>query len=678
MYGRPQQKKASLIDDDDDDDDDNDEIEKDEDEFCREKLQHMTIPPPVVSPQHHYKDDDEDPPLPTITAPSSIIQSDPEERTKLPPGSGSSTQLWGRKTEKSKGLEDDDVLDDRQIAFAEDTALLRNNEEDDEELKAALKESQRHQEEKVQLKSLSGKEIEEVMENARTLRSLLTGENSLDFLQTLLGMCKEDQKRVTQAIEETMRAETIDTQDLEVLFDLNSNILDAIQKGEQMLGVPGSQPASRPTHEAASMEGEQKPKSKQKKVNLDVHNLVVNKDIFSLICMLRVHHNEKRWDAAVALMQFARDAEKGDPEFIRIREEIRSSGGMHSFLTLFRTRNSSYELKIVTALAVAYVLPSFVESGSQSSPSLCLKIVECLRFLVSAGDSTRFTHEELFDAAAKALTTFWVSHIEPSLQSEKVKMAVSSDSMNEGLRRHSSWGRQRGRYVDQREQSLASTELLESTVSLILRVTKDESEGHVSCKYSHNLIEQVCAVESARPIAVRRGILQVLVAWIRSGDRDKIRPAVSALRYVTSVTDKYMAGWIHSEMVNKGAVEGLIQLTHDISTSPDIRLAIAQIISSLCAAPHTRAAVVEAKCVKFLISLLYEYNDRLSKDVAYYAGNAILQLASGAMAKAPWAANGEVQVPEYISHDERDSMVGYVVHYQSFCLISRLLLVEKL
>ena len=670
MYGRPQ-RQSNLIEDDDDDDDDEEEEDQEEDDKPR---------------QAYHRRRSRDPPAEAAAACYSLQQI-PEQQVEQQQQHAVSSPLWGKKSERSKCLEDDDVLDDRQMAFAEDTALLAahntaangraedddDDDNNDEELKAAILESQRQQLEEAsssQVAAFSGKEVEEVKENARTLRSLsATSNESVEFLQTLLGMCKDDQKRVTQAIEDSMRADTINSEELEVLFDLNGNILDAIQRGENRLGVRSSA-ASAPnadmeTLSAAIRDAEDrddaKPKAKSKKVNLDVQNLVLNKDIFSLICMLRVHHNEKRLDAAVALMQFARDAEKGDKEFIRIREEIRSSGGMHSFLTLFRTKNNLHQLKVVTALAVSYVLPSFVESGYQSSPSLCLKIVECLRFLVSAEttshDGEVFTHEDMFDAAAKALTTFWVSHIEPSLHSEKAKK-LSTVEMKKGLLRHTSWGRQRGRLVDEREEGVAATELLEVTVSLILHVTNEESENHLSCKYGQTLIEQVCAVESARPIAVRRGILQILVGWIRSGDREKIGPAVSALRYVTAVNDKYMAGWIHSEMVNKGAVQGLVELTHDISATPDIRLAIAQILSSLCAAPHTRAAVVEAKCVKFLISMLYEYNDRLSKDVAFYAGNAILQLASGAMTRASWATNGEVEVSEYISNEERDSMVG--------------------
>ena len=159
-------------------------------------------------------------------------------------------------------------------------------------------------------------------------------------------------------------------------------------------------------------------------------------------------------------------------------------------------------------------------------------------------------------------------------------------------------------------------------------------------------------------MAVRKGCLQILVTWIRSTDRERIRSAVSALRYLTSVNDKYMAGWIHSEMINKGAVEGLAELTQDLSITHDVRLAIAQILSSLCAAPHTRAAVLEANCFQFLIGILYEHNiDPSSEELALFAGSAILQLAAGAIARASAFSQDDHEIIGLTSPDRRDSLI---------------------
>jgi len=342
---------------------------------------------------------------------------------------------------------------------------------------------------------------------------------------------------------------------------------------------------------------------------------------------------------------------------------------LHSLLTLFWTRGILYELRVVTALAVAFVLPSFVEPSSLSSPSVGLKIVECLRFLstaqsVSHGGEFLSAEDDLFAASAMALTTFWVNHLEPFLRSKK---SASVDANPDGLtlkRQRSQWSAGSAVF-DQRRDSITGDELLEMTISLIIHVAKHETsdlapnqDEEATFRWSHHLIEQVCAVEGARAIAVQKGILQILVTWIRSSDRERIRSAVSALRYLTSVNDKYMAGWIHSEMVNKDAVKGLAELTQDLSTTHDVRLAIAQILSSLCSAPQTRAAVVETNCFNFLIGVLYEHSGPSTEELALYAGSAVLQLSAGAIARASAFSNDDLTILGISTHSRRDSLIG--------------------
>jgi len=533
---------------------------------------------------------------------------------------------------------------------------------------------------------LTERDMEECKENSRCLLSIITSDDvDVGYLQTVLDMCREDQRRVAAGIEDAMLLDDETSADnnnanannnnLAALIDLNVNILDAIESGERVV-QDNRKPAPRQSTTSSSNVSSTNNNKKQKD-NLDVQELVVKQDIFSLICMLRVHQNEKRLDAAMALMRFARAAEQNDPSAVALRDEIRSSGGMHSLLTLFWTRGIRYELRVVTALAVAFVLPSFVEPSSLSSPSLGLKIVECLRFLSTAQSVAHngefLSADELFAAAGMALTTFWVIHLEPLLRSRK---SVDHDDANStvglSLKRQHSRGSAGSAVFDQRQETIAGDELLEMTVSLIIDVAKHESDdtgtttstttanqdGKGPYKWSHHLVEQVCALEIARPIAVRKGILKILVKWIRSNDRERIRAAALALRYLTSVNDKYMAGWIHSEMVNKGAVEGLAELTHDISATHDVRLAIAQILSSLCAAPHTRAAVVEANCFNFFIGVLYEHHDPSTEELALFAGSAVLQLAAGAIARASAFNNDDREVFGLSTPDRRDSMIG--------------------
>lgn len=516
---------------------------------------------------------------------------------------------------------------------------------EDEQLLTALRESQKQhlqqKERKRAVTSMSREEIEDTKDTARSLRSIISSDDvDIGFLQTVLDMCRVDQKKVAREIEEIMNQDGVET-DLEVLIDMNNFILDAIESGERIAS------------------DNQKPAPK-KRNNLDVEDLVENKDIFSLICMLRVQQNEKSLDAALALMKFARVGEsRHNDESLDLRDEIRSSGGLHSLLTLFRTRGTPYKLRVVTALAVAYVVPSFVDSSSQTPPSLGLKIVECLRFLTTAHSVSHngevLDQGAMFKASTMALATFWVNILEPMLNSKKLSLDSESLIMTVSL------GRQRSRDTDHRQDyrrdAIALDELLEVTVSLIIYVAKHEADD-TTHKWSYTLVEQVCAVEIVRPIAVREGILHLLVSWIRSKDLEKIRPAASALRYVTSINDKYMAGWIHSEMVNKGAVQCLADLTRDIAVTRDIRLEIAQILSSLCAAPHTRAAVVEANCINFLIGVLYEHSDPSSEEVALFAGRAILQLAAGAITRASAFRDDDLEVfNSFVSSHKRDTLI---------------------
>jgi hypothetical protein len=164
---------------------------------------------------------------------------------------------------------------------------------------------------------------------------------------------------------------------------------------------------------------------------MEVSDLVANQDVFSLICLLRAPRQEKRFEAAMALMGLARDEARGfaqqgqtgqpdssypDPASTAgsaspLRNEIRSSGGLQSLLTLFRAPTTMRELKIVTALAIAHVIPSWVQSANGGAPSIrqALRITQCLRYLASTGsqlcsDGTMITGEETWTAAVMVST----------------------------------------------------------------------------------------------------------------------------------------------------------------------------------------------------------------------------------------------------------------------------------
>ena len=473
-------------------------------------------------------------------------------------------------------------------------------------------------------------------ENYRTLL-LAAGDKKVEYsyIQELLSICIADQETLKRKLSSALEDGNL-VDNLEELFSVNDGICSAIEAGEKLLKT-----ATKKTTKKKPLEGP------------TIELLVDNEDVFSLICMLRAQ-NEKRLAAALALMKFARESEP-------LRDEIRSSGGMHSFLTLFRTNGMARELQVVASLAVAYILPSFVVS-SQTSSALGLKIIECLRFLVASRPVTpqgvSISREEMCKAAAIGVNILWINAVLPLLKSELSKIdarktaPVLTRVRTAGYER-STRGRLGGGVFDQGQDSVEVKELTELAVTLITHIARVAHTEKLNIDMGYNIVEQVCEVDVARPIAVREGLLSILVDWIRSKDIERVRPAASALRYLISIEDKYMAGWIHSQVVNEGAVNEIVKLLNE-SVGYDVRVAVAQMLAALCVAPHTRAAVVEARCVSYLIALLYEHNSPASEQMVQYAGSALLQLAAGAMSRT--SANSLV-LADSATPDDQDSVI---------------------
>jgi SPRY domain len=499
-------------------------------------------------------------------------------------------------------------------------------------------------------------EIEAMKENVRMLRSASRDDAEVDasVLESLLDCCRADEQTVKVALDKAMTDEDANV-DLMELIGLNELVLEAVHSGEKALETARKRAAEAPAA-----------KSSSNALDLDINGLIRKKDVFSLICILRAQ-SDQRLDTALALMEFARDGERPEDGGISLRDEIRSAGGMHSLLQVFRAKGTSYELRVVAGMAVAYVLPSFAET----SPSVGLKIMECLRFLSTSRsvspNGVKISHQMMFKASAMGVTAFWMNVLEPMLNPGVDDGGVNPDRPDLQLVSNSSTSLVvAGGIFDQRHQTLELQELLEMTVSLIVHIEKqsgssvngsDPQSSAAISMWRYTNIEQVCTVDVARPIAVREGLLPILVEWIKSKDKEKIRPAVSALRYLTSIKDKYMAGWIHSQMVNEGALSAVVKLADDYNAGHDVRLAVAQILATLCVAPHTRAAVVEANCMFYLIGFLYDHSDKASEEVALFAGRAITQLAAGAITRASVFGGGDPEILDFVSPDKRDSLV---------------------
>jgi len=432
-----------------------------------------------------------------------------------------------------------------------------------------------------------------------------------DYIRHMLEVCKKDQEKLQVKLNNAL--ENPDgMQNLEQLFTVNDELVSAVNAGKEAL--------------------KREKKKKQKQKVLDgptIELLVQNEDVFSLICMLRAP-TEKRLSAALALMRFAKDNDA-------LRNEIRSSGGMHSFLTLYRGRSTNRDLRVVASLAVAYVLPSFVVKSQVTSP-MTMKFLECLRFLVTSPPASpqevNISRQEMYRAASAGVNALWTNTIGPLIALEKSKQVTRVDMATlekqiSGFRRFRA--RSGGGVFDQGQELKEVQDMTELAVTLIAHIAKAANQEGVQTAYG--IVEQICAEDMARPIAVREGLLSTLVEWIRSKDLSQMRSSASALRYLISIEDKYNAGWIHSQVVNEGAVSEIVKLFNE-SVGNDVREAIAEMISALCQTPPTRAAVVESNCVIYLVSLLYEHSSPSSENMVHYAASALLQLAAGGIMQA--------------------------------------------
>ena len=527
-----------------------------------------------------------------------------------------------------------------------------------------------------------------IRSNAGTLRSVITDHNNQvdpSLTDFLIQQCAQDQELLSHMIQQ--QAAHADSeeglQQLNELIELNETVLTVLDMAkEHAKDRPGasrseSVASSRLAHLEDGEEGVGPPEQTnlaQVSSSMEIGSLVKKKDIFSLICMLRSQNADQRLEAAMALMRFAR-SEDGD----RLRDEIHSSGGLHSLLTLFLRSNAS-SVKLIASLAVAHVLPaSVVASAHNIKPQVGLKLLECLRFLHGVRQSSyvikeeRITRQECVRASAMGLTTLWIHNLEPMLRAQLQPVLAQAEEASDdgnvlpppilGLQTSSAgssvMGNARQRknrtWANQRREAASVQELLEMAIALVIQFAEHDQEDDDSSD-TVLLVEAVCAVEVARPIAVREGILRVLVSWIKHAVHQKKRPAaVSSLRQLTSIKDKYMAGWIHSQMVSSGALPAIVDLTRDLHLAYPVRLDIAQILSSLCIAPHTRAAVVEADCINFLIDLLYEH--AVSEELALFAGEALLQLAAGAMQRAGSIGSNDKELLAFSSRARHDRIL---------------------
>ena len=500
--------------------------------------------------------------------------------------------------------------------------------DEDSQLEAVLKKSMqetsgRKSVENVEAKPpLSREDIDEARATARDLRNLAENPHGADpeLFHDLLKLCRSKQEHVVS----NLQSETVSV-DFESLIDLNGILLYSIEAAEAVEETikVAYKPAAKhvphitphPAFETSTSIGEDASRhndqdgdnnhsdAKQKaqdpgpirdgempRSSPEVEELVEAKDFFSLLCLLRGHHNQ-RLASAYALLKFAKnEAIEGDDKSTDIRKEIQTSGGMHSLLTLFRSSSDGHEIKMVAALAVAYLLPCYTDPDGLLNRNLGLRVITCLRYIVHSSDEVYIeglNPPTMRQSAALALTHIWLS-LEPLLgekggseeqdheESKSVgALSVVSERMpraerhrfrgplaksfalkNVGDRLHS---------LDPRRDLTDVQKLLEQSVSLIVTLAEkiipsssgtgtDDSLGASASNFGIILaVESVCSVEPARSVAVREGLLGVLVQWLNTGHNDLVFPAAKSMRFLTTLDDSYMAGWIHSQIINENA-----------------------------------------------------------------------------------------------------------------------------
>lgn len=254
--------------------------------------------------------------------------------------------------------------------------------------------------------ALAKEQTKELLVSASSVISSKNDEDiNADYIENLMEYCKKYQAMLEEKLSDFFEdnTDTTETDQLTELFTLSDEIASALDAGNEALRCE-----------------EERTKKKMAAEGPTIELLKTNRDVFSLICMLRAA-TEKRMLAALALMKFAKEDQV-------LRKEIISSGGIHSFLTLAE-KSTTRELKVVASLAVAYILPSYVAS-SQMTSAIGLKLVEWLHFLATSDpvspNGVLITVEEMCKAASVGVNILWINSIQPLIAMKKVKDEGSS------------------------------------------------------------------------------------------------------------------------------------------------------------------------------------------------------------------------------------------------------------
>lgn len=497
-------------------------------------------------------------------------------------------------------------------------------------------------------------EMEEAKGDAMQLREIAAKDpQDADphSFQYLLDICKRKQKQVASTLERTVSDDFDYDYVIKVIDTLNISIEIAEQTGLSVDGITSKSPKKRPSEHNVQRSSE------------EVDDLVKAKDIFSLICLLRSQYQQKVAAAYALLMMVKQEA---DQDLSELRREIIAFGGINSLLTLYTKSEGKNdgELQMVSALSLAYLLPCFADSDSMILRGYGLRMITCLTYLARYSESNyieELSPASIRGAAALALYHIWLNSLEPKLREKegggapekgqtpvlKPNWQIQRGSLDKAL----AIRRVGGRQIDQRQGAVKLHELLESTISLIIYIAnklvvsidREQFEMEAPCRSNIVLaVESACYWYQTRPMAVRGGVLEVLVRWLNSGYNGLVFAGAKSLRLLVKLQDSYLSGWIHSQVVSNNALRPLVKLV--LSEQVDVRLAVAETVSSLSIAPHTRAAILDNSGLEYLVEafvqLLADYSTARSavndgeNQTTLHVGRALLQIAAGAMISA--------------------------------------------
>ncbi len=353
------------------------------------------------------------------------------------------------------------------------------------------------------------------------------------------------------------------------------------------------------------------------------------RDIFGLLCHLRGRKEQTRVKAVRSLLSITR---RGSAQG---HQQILQSGGLSSLLTLFQSSAESAVLRTVSALNVVNLIPTHTEPVRNID---IINMIDCLHYLMQssgldAGADFDITATEVFHSCLNAMTFVWMNYIEPKVCSSEISLGGEPNNDPNCFEMQRSRPK-RTSYIDD-EDDVDYCHLLNSFTSLaVMSATLDYSDVDglkKSVPYGFaDILQYICAVKACRGLAMKEGVMNILLKWIRSNDLKMEVIAATALRDLSvPESSSYTAGWVHAELLHDGKAIGDI-LERLSAPNLEVRRCMAEIVACLTGVPHTRAAIIDAQGIKRLGEVLATVERGCVDDnvVNVAVGNSLLNLAT--------------------------------------------------